>query len=225
MAKELPYFKFFPGEWLSGDITLLDMKEQGVFINLCAYYWKKDCSIRLANAKQRFSMCLASLELLLKNDIVKVDANDYLVIEFLNEQYDLFTDMNEQRINAGRLGGLAKAKQALSKRQASAKQTPIYKDKELDKDKEINISFDIFWDLYEKKVGEKKKLIAKWEKLTDEERQTIINYIPKYKESQPDKRFRKNPDTFFNNKSWNDELIGLTDNIKAKSIKEQTEIR
>ena len=74
--------------------------------------------------------------------------------------------------------------------------------------KEINISFDIFWDLYDKKVGDKEKLKKKWESMQDLERQLIIDYIPRYKINQPDKKFRKDPQTFFNNKSWNDELIG-----------------
>ena len=74
--------------------------------------------------------------------------------------------------------------------------------------KEINISFDIFWDLYDKKVGDKEKLKKKWESMQDMERQSIIDYIPRYKVTQPDKKFRKDPQTFFNNKSWNDELIG-----------------
>ena len=34
-----------------------------------------------------------------------------------------------------------------------------------------------------------------------------MNYIELYKQSQPDKQFRKNPETFLNNKSWNDEII------------------
>ena len=34
-----------------------------------------------------------------------------------------------------------------------------------------------------------------------------MEYLPKYKLSQPEKKFRKDPDTFLNNKSWNDELI------------------
>ena len=75
--------------------------------------------------------------------------------------------------------------------------------------KEINISFDIFWDLYDKKVGDKVKLKKKWESLQDSDRKSIIDYIPKYKNIQPDKKFRKDPQTFFNNSSWNDELIGL----------------
>lgn len=73
----------------------------------------------------------------------------------------------------------------------------------------INIAFDSFWDLYDKKTGDKVKLIARWSKFTDLERKLIMDYIPKYKISQPDKKFRKDPQTFFNNSSWNDELIGL----------------
>jgi len=75
--------------------------------------------------------------------------------------------------------------------------------------KEINISFDIFWDLYDKKVGDKDKLKKKWESLQDSDRKLIIDYLPKYKTIQPDKKFRKDPQTFFNNSSWNDELVGL----------------
>jgi hypothetical protein len=76
--------------------------------------------------------------------------------------------------------------------------------------KTINISFDIFWELYDKKNGEKNKLQKKWNNLKDEERQAVVDFIPKYKLSQPDKKYRKNPETFLNNKSWQDELIGFT---------------
>ena len=73
--------------------------------------------------------------------------------------------------------------------------------------KEINISFDIFWDLYDKKAGEKVKLIKKWEDLSDKNRIDIIEHIPNYIKTQPDKKFRKDPQTYLNNKSWLDELI------------------
>jgi hypothetical protein len=71
----------------------------------------------------------------------------------------------------------------------------------------INIDFDWFWNDYDKKVGDKQKLKKKWNKLTDEERQNAMNYLDLYKQSVPDKQFRKNPETFINNKSWNDEII------------------
>ena len=72
-------------------------------------------------------------------------------------------------------------------------------------DKIINIEFDLFWNLYDKKVS-KNKCETKWNKLTDKEREDIIAYLPSYIKSTPDVKFRKNPETFFNNKSWNDEL-------------------
>ena len=34
-----------------------------------------------------------------------------------------------------------------------------------------------------------------------------MSYIPQYKQCQPDKKYRKNPETFLNQKAWNDELI------------------
>lgn len=67
--------------------------------------------------------------------------------------------------------------------------------------------FDNFWNLYDKKVGDKEKLFSKWNNLTKDEKESIFNYLPEYKKAQPDKNFRKNPDRFLNNKSWNDELI------------------
>ena len=85
--------------------------------------------------------------------------------------------------------------------------------------KEINISFDIFWDLYDKKVGDKEKLKKKWASLKDDDRSSIIDYIPKYKMIQPEKKFRKDPQTFFNNSSWNDELIGSSDIPKTQIYK------
>jgi hypothetical protein len=35
-----------------------------------------------------------------------------------------------------------------------------------------------------------------------------MEHVAKYKQAQPDKKFRKNPETYLNNKSWNDEIIG-----------------
>jgi len=81
------------------------------------------------------------------------------------------------------------------------------KEKEQEQQQEVNIDFDWFWNGYDKKVGVKEKLKYKWNKLSDKERQDAMNYIDLYKQAIPDKQFRKNPETFLNNKSWNDEII------------------
>jgi len=80
-------------------------------------------------------------------------------------------------------------------------------EKEQEQQQEVNIDFDWFWNGYDKKVGVKEKLKYKWNKLLDKERQDAMNYIELYKQAIPDKQFRKNPETFLNNKSWNDEII------------------
>jgi hypothetical protein len=77
----------------------------------------------------------------------------------------------------------------------------------------LNIGFEIFWDLYDKKVGDRKKLETKWSSLTDEERSQVIEHIPKYKEARPDKKYRKDPQGYLNNKVWQDEII--SDSSKA----------
>ena len=69
------------------------------------------------------------------------------------------------------------------------------------------IPFDEFWDLYDKKTGDKTKISKKWNKLSKSIQEEIIDYLPKYKQSQPDKYFRKNPEKFLNNKGWKDEII------------------
>jgi len=80
-------------------------------------------------------------------------------------------------------------------------------EEEEEQEDNLNISFDDFWNLYDKKRGLRNKVEVKWANLTNLEREQAMAYIPKYKESQPDKTFRKDPTTFINNKAWNDELI------------------
>ena len=55
----------------------------------------------------------------------------------------------------------------------------------------LNILFDDFWVLYDKKVGERKKLEKKWASLSNQDRIDIMNHIPLYKIAQPEKKYRK----------------------------------
>ena len=75
-------------------------------------------------------------------------------------------------------------------------------------------SFEDFWNLYDKKV-DRTKAESKWNKLTQKEKEEAVEYIPAYKLAQPDKKFRRNPETFINNKTWQNEII--TDNPKTNN--------
>jgi hypothetical protein len=43
--------------------------------------------------------------------------------------------------------------------------------------------------------------------MSKEKKEKAIKYIEGYKKAQPDKKYRKNPDTYLRNESWNDEII------------------
>lgn len=69
----------------------------------------------------------------------------------------------------------------------------------------INIEFCIFWDLYNKKIGDKTKCEKKWISLTDIERKKIIDTLPNFIKSISEKKYQPYPETYFNNKRWEDE--------------------
>jgi len=70
----------------------------------------------------------------------------------------------------------------------------------------INIEFDVFWNLYNKKVGDKKKCSDKWNKLKDDDRQKIIDTLPAFISKIKDKQFQPFPETYLNQNRWNDDI-------------------
>jgi hypothetical protein len=70
---------------------------------------------------------------------------------------------------------------------------------------EIYPTFDDFWNLYDKKE-DKKDCVKKWNKLTQSEKELIMLYIEPYKLSLKDLQFQRNPVTFINKRTWENEI-------------------
>ena len=85
MAKDLPYFKFFVSEWNDGDITLEDYKIQGLFINVCAYYWSRECNLDYTTLLKKFKHNVNDINIIIESDLIKLDG-DTIYINFLDEQ-------------------------------------------------------------------------------------------------------------------------------------------
>lgn len=87
-------------------------------------------------------------------------------------------------------------------------------EQEKEKEEEQYVSvwpdFQDIWDHYEKKVGSRKKIENKWNKLPQETKEAIYHHVTDYKLAQPDKKFRKNFETYLNNEAWRDEIIEST---------------
>ena len=202
MAKD-PAVLFYTSDFLSGTFTM-DNEQVGKYIRLlCLQHQKGKLS-----EKDMLSICKAY-----DNEIwdkFKVEDGLYYNERMFNETIRRQKFSESRRNNAKSL-----KKESTSEAYAEHMETET-ENRTITINENINIDFEWFWNEYDKKVVDKQKLKKKWNKLTDEERQNAMNYIDLYKQSVPDKQFRKNPETFLNNKSWNDEIIRTTPNIGRK---------
>lgn len=169
-----------------------------------------------ANALRLDYDCIA-YDLRTDSDTIKSIINDFELFEFDGEY---FGSISVERRLTQRAERSEKARgSALERWSKKANAMRTHSDsnaiKESKVKESINIPFADFWDLYDKKVGEKTKIEKKWKSLSNADREAIIQYIPKYKAAQPDKNYRKNPETFLNNRSWNDEIIVRDQSIRV----------
>jgi hypothetical protein len=67
------------------------------------------------------------------------------------------------------------------------------------------VDFEDFWKLYDKKVGGKKDAKKKFDNLKIEDQERIMEILPMYKKSTPEKQYRPNPATFLNQERWKNE--------------------
>jgi hypothetical protein len=193
MAKD-PAVLFYTSDFLSGTFTM-DNEQVGKYIRLLCLQHQKG----KLTEKDMLSICKAyDFEIW---DKFKVEDGLYYNDRMLNETVRRQKFSESRRNNAK-----SPKKESTSEAYAKHMETET-ENRTITINENINIDFEWFWNDYDKKVGDKQKLKKKWNKLTNEERQNAMNYLDLYKQSIPDKQFRKNPETFLNNKSWNDEII------------------
>jgi hypothetical protein len=106
MAKELPYFQFEPAEYLTKDISFCTISAQGLFINICCFYWQRKCDLTKEQFLRRFNYENEFNELI--NEGVIDMEEGKIIIKFLDAQY--FNATNKSLINSsnGSKGGRPK---------------------------------------------------------------------------------------------------------------------
>ena len=104
--KELPYFKFFPNQWITGSVMFMDLDVQGAFMKICCYYWSKECNVSREQIK---SLVPDHWSKLIDSQLLKVD-NDNIKIKWLDEQYAERLKEHKRNVSNGRKGGLSRAK-------------------------------------------------------------------------------------------------------------------
>lgn len=108
MSKELPFFKFYPTEWLLGKISRETKEIQITFLKVCCWYWQKDCDITYDDII--FYEDEKLVNTVIEKKYIKVGKNGKISIKFLDEQISEHKKRNKLKIENGRKGGLKSAK-------------------------------------------------------------------------------------------------------------------
>ena len=106
MAKELPYFQFEPAEYLTKDVSFCSLSAQGLFSNICSYYWQRQCNLTQAQFLKRLNHPVEFNELL-EQGVIDLD-EDCIRIKFLDIQYYNATNFSKEQSRKGKLGGRPK---------------------------------------------------------------------------------------------------------------------
>jgi len=104
--KELPYFKFYPNQWITGSIIFMDLDVQGAFMKICCYYWSKECNVSRDQVK---TLVPHQWSKLLDSELLKIE-DDNIRIKWLDEQYKERLKEHKRNVSNGRKGGLSRAK-------------------------------------------------------------------------------------------------------------------
>jgi hypothetical protein len=166
MAKELPYFKFEPAEYLTKDISFCSLGAQGLFINICAYYWQRNCKLTKDQLLKRLNH-LKEFDELIDEGVIDLKENGQtIVIKFLDMQLlDVAKTSSQNSVNGAKGGRPKKAKvnpnESENKPTAliPLSETKAIREEKIKEDKITNISFIDKMDLFKKKVGEDDNVI------------------------------------------------------------------
>ena len=222
---KLQWFKFTPSDWMMGKIQRCPEITQARFMRLCCLYWNKECLLSFEDAEIEIDK--EHLEILISKKIIKSE-DDFIKIEFLDEQMDGIIETSEKR-RAAVLKRWNKVKQkdtSVLQDDTSVLQNDTDKiredkirEEEIKEDNNKSIfSFSDFWQCYPKKVG-KTICEKKYNKLTEKDRELIKNSIDKFVKHKPFKDYvHPNPQTYINQKRWLDEIEEVKEVKKVYSV-------
>ncbi len=94
---KLTWFKFTPSNWVMGKILKCPEVTQARFIRLVCLYWNKECILHYDDAE--IEVDKEHLDIMISKKVIK-NIDDFIVIEFLNEQLEGISETSEKRRKA-----------------------------------------------------------------------------------------------------------------------------
>jgi len=199
----LPYMQLYTSDYLA-DTAHLTTEEHGAYLLLLMNYWQRGKPLdntdgRLAHVARLSAERWKAVEPILA-EFFMIEGTTWVQAR-IERDLDKIRDKSSKLAANGSIGG--------SKRQANAKQMPIYEeeeeDKEEDEDNKKTSSFDAFWTAYPRKTA-KGAATAAWvkalKKATAEE---IIKAAHAYRDDpNRDEGFTAHASTWLNQERWLD---------------------
>jgi len=94
---KLQWFKFTPTDWIMGKIQRCPEITQARFMRLICLYWNKECLLTYEDAEIEIDK--EHLDLLIGKKIIKL-VDNFISIEFLNEQLENISETSQKRRDA-----------------------------------------------------------------------------------------------------------------------------
>lgn len=188
MAKD-PAFLFYPNDWLGGTQTFTRVHKGAYMDLLMAQHANGHMPIEDVQhilGEKDFKDLWPKLQKKFKKDNSGHFFNQKLEDEMIKRR----------KFTESRKNNLSHKEDHMGNGDGNGDEVPLI----------LNVLFEDFWDLYDKKV-DRDVCEKKWSKMKDSDRILAMAHIPEYKISQPEKKYRKNPEVYINRKSWNNEII------------------
>ncbi len=142
-----------------GKIQRCTLETQGEYMRLLCLYWNKEGSLTLEDAREE----IENINELIKKKVVKLDSDNFLVINFLDEQLENVNEIREKRSKAGK---------ASAKKRASVKQDSTHVQHVLTHVEECSTE-----KRREDKRREDKRRVDKRDKIREEKKDLIFPFL------------------------------------------------
>lgn len=194
MAKD-PAFLFYPNDWIGGTMGMT-FEEKGAYMELLMMQFNRGHM-----EGHMIGQVVGQMWDKIKTKFVQDAEGKWYNVRLEEEQ------IKRKSFTDSRKNNLTGQNQYTKKRgHKKGHMTSHMEDENENVNTNINIVFDVFWNLYNKKVGSKSKCERKWNKLKDAERQKIVDTLPNFLAGIKDKQFQPFPETYLNQERWNDEI-------------------
>lgn len=217
--RDQPYLPLYVQDYLTDEkLNMCSASSQGIYIKvMCIMHKSDEYGVILLkqkdkqNGKQinnfayklarllpfRIDEIEAALSELLEENVLQIEGDKLIQKRMVRDN-----SISIIRSEAGKKGGVKTQTFAKAKNKANNEYENENENEDINS---INIVFDEFWNLYDKKVA-KAKCEPKWNKLKDSEREDIMRTLPKFLKSIKDKQFQPYPYTYLNQRRWEDEI-------------------